>query len=254
MEFDTDINDQSQQYLIAPDVLLLKDRSVPGSTIDSQPIYHLTQDITSDKQTYSSVLLERIGSNGSPRSSTEIMQKTPLFYLVHPVNASYRSDIPASYYMTSASHGMIGNIRFRTIESFVRRREFQAFVSANRGAADVPLFDKDNEQLVFKAKASWKDSRYKWTNSASRQLAVEDTKDDQKKLVITVSMEGRMRDALVAVWILRIWHETAETRQMKRQGMLKPTTVRLDAEYSDLDIIFSSRRHDTASSTFSISE
>jgi hypothetical protein len=49
---------------------------------------------------------------------------------------------------------------------------------------------------------------------------VEDGKGDEHKLVITTPITQEMWDALVAVWMLRLWYETAESKQAKREGKL----------------------------------
>jgi hypothetical protein len=61
-------------------------------------------------------------------------------------------------------------------------------------------------------------SRYNWIQEDGSQLAVEEGKDDEDKMVIAAPMTEEMRDALVAVWMLKLWYETAETRQAKREG------------------------------------
>ena len=38
-------------------------------------------------------------------------------------------------------------------------------------------------------------------------------------MVVTVLMKREMRDVLVALWVLRLWFDAAESRQARREGM-----------------------------------
>jgi hypothetical protein len=48
-------------------------------------------------------------------------------------------------------------------------------------------------------------------------VAVDEKEDDRCKLSITRIMPQELRDALVATWLLRLWHDTAESKQAKRE-------------------------------------
>jgi hypothetical protein len=82
------------------------------------------------------------------------------------------------------------------------------------------LFDEGTQQvLLFDIHPDWKVSRicYKWSDSHGRQVAIEEKENDRYKLSITRSMPQELRDALVATFLLRLWHDTAESKQAKRQ-------------------------------------
>lgn len=147
-------------------------------------------------------------------------QKRHLFYLVHPANAQYRTDIPARYYITSAMPEMVGNIRLETSETRFQRTSFKAMLSAKRTASDKPLFNEGTEQvLLFDIRPNWKLGRdcYSWSDSNGRLVAVEEKEDDRYKLSVMRSMPQELKDALVATWLLRLWHDTAESKQAKRE-------------------------------------
>lgn len=122
---------------------------------------------------------------------------------------------------------MMGNIHFETTkQSQFQKPEFKALLSPNKSASSSPLFffsdgETENQQcrLLFniKPKAKWKGgrSRYIWADADGREVAVEEV----KKLVVTVPMKREMRDVLVALWVLRLWFDTAESRQARREGM-----------------------------------
>ena len=160
-----------------------------------------------------------------------------LFYLAHPAHARYRTDTPA-YYLTSAERGMIGNVHFETTtargEKMKRRPGFRAVLTPGRSASDHPLFFSNGEgRVLFTAKPitrwSWKSWKGKgkgghaWFDSKGEQVAVENGEGEgegERKLAITVSMRRDLRDVLVALWLLRLWFETAESKQARREGTI----------------------------------
>ncbi|PGG98062.1 hypothetical protein AJ79_08994 [Helicocarpus griseus UAMH5409] len=230
--------------------------TITGSTIsaDSIPLYRLSNDIQSLSQKISSVLFERVEPahaqpspapfpekappEFSPSPAPAPTQTTPLLYLVHPLHAQYRTDLPA-YYLTSLSHSMPGNIRLATTKSRLpgHKPEFSALLYRGTDAKSQPLFD-DNEdktqqqhgQLLFGAKTkNWAGAgRYRWVDGEGREVAVEKdiggrgnvtSEDGVKKLVVTAPIQRGLRDALVAAWMLRVWFERAESKEAKREAL-----------------------------------
>lgn len=212
--------------ILEPVVLFLSGQSVVAEAAPSAPLYQLNSDIRSISNKDSSVAFERVEhdvgelgikaegvSAGTPR-------KRHLFYLAHPVNAQYRTDIPAGYYITSAVPEMVGNIRLETSETRFQRTSFRAMLSAKKTASDKPLFNEGTEQvLLFDIHPNWKVGRncYTWSDSNGRLVAVEEKEDDTYKLSITRTIPQDWRDSLVATWLLRLWHDTAESKQAKRE-------------------------------------
>lgn len=49
-------------------------------------------------------------------------------------------------------------------------------------------------------------------------MAYEDYYRNVPKLVITKAMDRETRDALVATWVLRLWHDVAESSEARRDG------------------------------------
>lgn len=220
---DSDI--EASKEVLEPAVFLTAGESILVEGVASTSVYHLSRSVLSfSSKQDSSVLFERV-EHQAPEKATNteepIRQRTRrLFHLVHPLNASYRTDIPA-YYITSISPGMPGNIQFETSKSRLQKTEFKALLSPSKTASSKSLFDeKAQQQLLFSVKPKWIGARYKWTNSNGGEVAFEDRKDSQHKLVVTAPLQRGMRDALVALWALRLWHDTAETRQVKREGEL----------------------------------
>lgn len=216
------VRDQDGQLssdIVGPTVLILEGQNVFPENIDSKPLYQLSRSIGAVTHKDSSIDLVRIGRSGhedDEDASNSKQQNQHLFYLVHPVNAQYRTDVPG-YYMTSVSPEMIGNIKFETAKSKLRKSEFKALLSANKSASDNPLFDEQLQETLFSAKTTW-NGRYLWYNSEGKQVAHEGGDGNQTKLAITQPMAENMRDAMVGSWVLRLWHDRAEGGQFTKQG------------------------------------
>ena len=154
---------------------------------------------------------------GEAESMASIKQQNRhLFYLVHPANAQYRTDLPA-YYITSASPDMIGNIKLQASKSLLQKVEFKAFLSAGKTSSSDQLFNDDSQETLFEVKPKWKGGQYQWIDSAGKKIAHEEGKVEHK-LVISAPITQQTQDALVALWVLKIWHDTLETRAAKREG------------------------------------
>ncbi|KAJ5463146.1 hypothetical protein N7475_008090 [Penicillium sp. IBT 31633x] len=211
--------------IIEPMVLLFSGQSVFTEAPNSTPLYKLNRDIKSISHRDSCVDFEKIEQDVSNTRikiediGTGTSQKRHVFYIVHPLNAPYRTDIPAKYYITSAMPEMIGNIRLETSQPRFQRRAFKAMLSAERTASDKPLFEEGTQQLLFDIKPIWKvgRKRYSWNDANGRQVAFEEEDNDKYKLSLTSRMSEELRDALVATWVLRLWHDKAESKQAKRE-------------------------------------
>lgn len=216
--------------LTSPYSLVLSGQSILAEAPSQIPLYQINHNITSIPRTESTVIFERAEHDSTEKeieSNSDKPRNQRLFYLAHPVNAEYRTDIPARYYLTSASPEMMGNVRFETSKSRFQRTEFRVILSPKRTASNAPLFDKETEQVLFGIRSKWNAGRggYRWTDADGRQVAYEDRKDDSYKLVVIEAISEEMRDALVALWILRLWHNIAESKHAKREGQLNSSSI-----------------------------
>lgn len=199
-----DSDAEVSKELLEPAVFLMAGESILVEGAASTSVYHLSRSVLffSSKQD-SSVLFEQV-KHEAPEKAMSIEESTcqrtrRLLHLVHPINASYRTDLPA-YYITSISPGMLGNIQLETSKSRLRKTEFKALLSSNKTASSKSLFDeKSHQQLLFSVKSKWVGARYKWTNSNGDEVAFEDVKDGQHKLVVTAPLQRVMRDTLIAL-------------------------------------------------------
>lgn len=211
--------------VIEPAVLLLSGQHVVSKAAPEAPLYEMSRDVTSIPQKNSSVMFERVEDvqlGKADRNGPGKQQKRHIFYLAHPAGAEFHTETPA-YYITSVSReGTLGNISLRPKKYRLQRPEFEAVLSAARTAADELLFDK-NPQVIFGIKPKLLTGRYTWSDSHGSQIAVEEQKGGQRTLDITVPMKREARDALVATWCLKVWHDTAESPQAKKDGKSHPS-------------------------------
>ncbi|KAI8654060.1 hypothetical protein NCS56_01362300 [Fusarium sp. Ph1] len=203
-----------------PNTLVLSGQLIYSENAASIPLYQLNREVTSTSQKASTIMFERVEYDGpgETESMVSIKQRNQhLFYLVHPVNAQYRTDLPA-YYITSASPDMVGNVQLQASKSLLQKVEFKAILSAGKTSSSNKLFDQNNQETLFEVKPKWKSGQYQWVDSVGKKIAHEGGKG-QHKLVISVPLPQQTKDALVALWALKIWHDTLETRAAKREEL-----------------------------------
>ncbi|KAF5022459.1 hypothetical protein F66182_5495 [Fusarium sp. NRRL 66182] len=226
---------------LRPTTLLFSGQLITSEDAPSTPLYQISRELTCKVQKGTSIIFERVELGESGESDITLGKQRraqDLFYLVHPANAQYRSDLPP-YYITAASPGTLGNIQLGFSEKLLQKTGFEAMLNADKSAAHVLLFDSETQQTLFEIKPKWKGGNYQWMSSDGQKIAYESGKGDEHKLVIQIPLQQQIRDAMVALWILRLWHDIAESRSAKRQGKLKPvkcwylvdsTDIRLEME------------------------
>ncbi|KAF7716867.1 Uncharacterized protein PECH_006950 [Penicillium ucsense] len=207
-----------------PLVLMLSGQSVFAESHDTAPLYEISSDVCSVSNKDASVRFERVEQSVQDETNGDKLMPPPprrhLFYLVHPYNAQYRTDIPAKYYITCVAPEMIGNVRLEVAETRLRRTSFRAMLSAKRTASDNPLFHQDEEQSVLfniRPISQAAHCRYGWSDSNGSEVATEQRTDGIHKLALSGLLSQQLRDMIVAAWLLRLWYDTAESRQAKKQ-------------------------------------
>ncbi|KAL2811387.1 hypothetical protein BJX63DRAFT_433397 [Aspergillus granulosus] len=210
---------------LPPVTLLLDGQSIRDESSLAH-LYQLSRCVTTLPRTppkNSSITFERVESHAPEKleaSETAEPHYRHLFYLAHPADAQYRTDIP-EYYITSVDTDTVGNIYLEANKPRFQKNEFKLLLSSKRTASDRPLFDEPGKASpLFTARpAKLMSSCYSWIQRGGSQVAVEDGKGAEHKLAIMTAMTQEMRDALVAVWLLRLWYETAESKQVKREEL-----------------------------------
>ncbi|KAI5924941.1 hypothetical protein F4810DRAFT_103338 [Camillea tinctor] len=199
--------------LLQPEGLVLAGQLVVADTTDATPLYQMNWNVTSIPQKGSSVIFERI--------ERPTQQNQHIFYLAHPLGAQYETGTP-TYYITSTSPDMLGNISLESSKPRFQKPDFKALLSVNKSASDDPLFDESSEPL-FHVKPKWMGGHYAWSDTEGRQIAQEDRCGDKPRITVAKPMEKRTRDALVALWCLRLWYDTAESRRARKDALERMT-------------------------------
>ncbi|KAI1098114.1 hypothetical protein F4804DRAFT_325637 [Jackrogersella minutella] len=229
----------SPKDILDPATFVLTGRSVVSDTTPNTPIYQMNWSVTSIPQKGSSVIFERVEDDlpleAKNVTSIEQLGSRQIFYLAHPAGAQYQTDSPA-YYLTSVTPESPGNISLEASQSRFQKTEFKMLLSKGKTWLDKPLFNRSPE-LLFKAKPRWMGGCYTWSDSSGRQLAYEDDKGGQHKLLVTMPIAKDIRDALVATWCLRLWYETAESTQAKRDAMERLTPIEGIQGYNNMKMV-----------------
>ncbi|RSM15033.1 hypothetical protein CEP52_001024 [Fusarium oligoseptatum] len=161
-----------------PNTFVLSGQSIYTENAASIPVYQLNREVTSTSQKGTTITFERVEYDGpgEAESMVSVKQRNQhLFYLVHPANAQYRTDLPA-YYITSASPDMVGNVQLQASKSLLQKVEFKALLSTGKSSSSDKLFDQDNQETLFEAKPKWKGGQYQWIDSAGKKIAHEEGK------------------------------------------------------------------------------
>ena len=222
-----DVAEGSSKQVLGQEIFIFAGESVVcETTAGTAPAYKLSWDVTTIPPKGTSVIFERVDARLPEKAEGKApaqQQTEHLFYLAHPAGAQYGTNTPA-YYITcsTAEQGAtLGNISLETASKRApfQRTEFRALLHAGRSAEGSPLF-ADKTEPLFEAKPKWVGGRYVWADSHGEEVAHEEEKGRQHRLAVTAPMARGIRDALVATWCLRLWHDTAESRAAKRDGKL----------------------------------
>ena len=210
----------------SPITLVLDGQTIRAEDDASTPLYHLSRSVTALKQEPSSIQLDRVDQVPPEKATSSDKlesRNTHLFYLVHPINARYRTDKPA-YYGTSNPATTASNFVLQPARSMnpLHTPEFTVSVSPGRTAeSDVSFDNAKDQQPLFTVKKKWSGGHYVWRSSSGSEIAIEESvKDGQgtRKLVVSESLDYQVLQTLVAAWCLRCWHDVAESKEARRDG------------------------------------
>lgn len=193
----------------------------------------------------------------APLSTDQEHQHTLLYNLVHPCNSKHRTDIPAAYYMTScnpaAPESTLGNVKFLASSSKMakylplHKPTQTALLYPSSTWSSVPLFpqaepnqslaeqEDDGLQVLFSIKTRRGGAVWEWVGSGSignkivarEEEASQKHGEDQRlpKLAILPGhgMTQEALDALVGLWVLRLWWTIAEDKDFQKQTLIEMT-------------------------------
>ncbi|KAI0595170.1 hypothetical protein F4775DRAFT_570408 [Biscogniauxia sp. FL1348] len=187
--------------VLQPVILVLAGHFIHSESANSAPLYELSRGISSLSHTDQSVTFLRLEHNvktsqdGNPRI---VRRDRHIFDLKHPPNAISTSKY--AFHIQSVSKRTLGNVGLK--KSHKSRHGFKAMQINRTGNDDNMLFE-----------IRQKSKKYEWIDFNGRPVAVEDGADEQYRLVVTAALQQETLDALVALWCLRIWHDSAEERE-----------------------------------------
>ncbi|CEF77832.1 hypothetical protein FGSG_03098 [Fusarium graminearum PH-1] len=183
------------------------------------PIYQLNRELACKVQRNMAIIFETVHftETTNPESKTVRRRKVTqdLYYLVHLRNSPSRDNL-LKYYITAASPETLGNVQLDVTDA--QEEGFRAMLNANKSAADILLFNRDTQQLLFDIKPKWQGGQYQWIDVNGVKVASEFGTREEPRLHIEIPLQQQKRDALVALWILRLWYSIAENRTATRQA------------------------------------
>ncbi|KAK4446803.1 hypothetical protein QBC34DRAFT_410870 [Podospora aff. communis PSN243] len=226
------------------------------TTSSPNPLYHLSHPLSSLTHRTTSIQFSRIPNphptdapSLSPTVDLEPLSPAkpalPLYNLIHPSNAQYRTDIPSPFYLTATSPPStptpaLGNIKFPP--SFApslkkkyllpfHKPSFTAFLNPGSSSTTAPLFPSESEggkvKVLFTAKPSRIGRSWEWLDGEGRVVAREEGEKDGQEATLVVFRREDMKDeeveALLALWVLRLWWGVAEEREFQKEALMELT-------------------------------
>ncbi|CEI61579.1 unnamed protein product [Fusarium venenatum] len=236
MAIKTDLNTEcitKDEGFTEPETLIFSGQLIISENAPLTPIYQLNRELACKVQRNMAIIFESVQFNETinPESKVIRRRKTSqdLYYLVHLRDPALQDNLP-TYYITAASPGTLGNIQLDISSTNHKNEEFRAMLNADKSAADILLFNRNTQQLLFDIKPKWQGGQYQWIDMNGVKVASESGTSEEPKLHIEVPLQQQQRDVLVALWILRLWHSIAERRESKREGESIFTNRRMVAD------------------------
>lgn len=210
---------KNDEGVIEPETLLFSGQLITTENAPLTPIYQLNRELACKVQRNMAIIFETVHftETTNPESKTVRRRKVTqdLYYLVHLRNSPSRDNL-LKYYITAASPETLGNVQLDVTDA--QEEGFRAMLNADKSAADILLFNRDTQQLLFDIKPKWQGGQYQWIDVNGVKVASEFGTREEPRLHIEIPLQQQKRDALVALWILRLWYSIAENRTATRQG------------------------------------
>ncbi|KAG9495179.1 hypothetical protein J7337_013414 [Fusarium musae] len=210
-----DSNPQDQaslaQKTLVPITLIFDGQQITLENDPSTPLYRLSRNIACKVQKHCSIIFEQIEvvETSQPDGKGSRIRQRPhdLYYLVNSLlMLQRRHDTPACY-LTAPSPKALGNIQVDVYDTPSQCLVFKAMLNSDRSADDVELFKAATQQLLFEMRPKLKGSPYQWIDADGQIIAYESGQEGDHKLVVQVPLQQDIKDALAALWTLRLWHE-----------------------------------------------
>ncbi|KAK5652346.1 hypothetical protein OQA88_10538 [Cercophora sp. LCS_1] len=246
---------------MVPTVYVLSGEFITAENAPSTPLYHISKSLDTLTHKISSIQFSRVIDESKLQDDASFISSTTpdlkdepqhlkIYNLVHPANAYHRTDIHAAFYMTNncpSSDSVLGNMKLVPSSSPSSKKKyipfhkptFTALLNPASTSASSPLFPPSTPesqpatepQVLFTAKPSRGGRVWEWVDSKGKQVIAREEGGDGKqhqhpRLVIMAGndMMQETQDALVALWVLRLWWAVAEEKEFQNEALLEFTT------------------------------
>ncbi|KAK0619451.1 hypothetical protein B0T14DRAFT_496197 [Immersiella caudata] len=223
------------------------------TTSSPLPLYDISKTLDSLTHRTTSIQFSRAPNpkldDGTSSITSSRPTYTPLYNLIHPPNAQYRTDIPSPFYLTNNSTpptNSLGNIKFPP--SFApslkkkyllpfHKPTFTALLNTRSTSTTSPLFPRESEsgpkgkgdlKVLFVAKPSRIGKAWEWLDGERRVVAKEEGggKGERESRLVVIAkdaMKEEELEALLALWVLRLWWDISEERDFQNEAMMELT-------------------------------
>ncbi|KAI0147381.1 hypothetical protein GGR57DRAFT_515956 [Xylariaceae sp. FL1272] len=181
--------------IVQPVILVLAGRFIHSESSSSTVLYELNSDVNflsrSDHKVEFSRHEYRLRTDSYDEART-------LSYARHIIDLEWPVAVISSeryaFIATPVSRRVLGGIGLK--------KKFQPLLTGFK----VMLMKGRTEEHEVLFECTMK-GRYEWWDSKGERIAIEDSADDQLKMIITAAQPRTHVDALVAAWMLRVWHD-----------------------------------------------
>ncbi|KAG5749171.1 hypothetical protein H9Q72_009538 [Fusarium xylarioides] len=199
------------QKTSVPTTLIFDGQQITLENEPSIPLYRLSRTIACKVQKHCSIIFEQIEvvETSQPDGKGSRIRQRPhdLYYLVNSLLMLQRQHDTPACYLTAPSPKALGNIQVDVYDTPSQCLGFKAMLNADRSADDVQLFKADTQQILFQMRPKLKGGPYQWVDADGQVVAYESGREGDHKLVIQIPLQQDLKDALAALWTLRLWYE-----------------------------------------------
>lgn len=208
-----DPEDDDINKTLDPTILVLSGQSIHAESADSAPLYELSRSVAKLSYATSEIELRRVdrivrtNANDEPairpraRHIYDLKHARRFEPMLGGAQASH------SIFVKAASRKSLGSFAF---DKSLMRSRWKALPLDPTGQSNktkLTAFGKDPKPLF---EVRHRNGTYEWADAGGNAVAVEDGGEEQKRLLLTASLQRETLDALVALWCCRLWQYSAE--------------------------------------------
>ncbi|KAL2201955.1 hypothetical protein CC79DRAFT_1338058 [Sarocladium strictum] len=201
-------NDEEIPDIVQPATLYAAERFIHSSDPNAPPLYELSHSVGFLSDSDRTVRFERLEHTiktraGVPQATTK---NRHIYDLRHPTTGEMMKFEYQSESVSRHSLGSFGIIEFR--KHVFGSKGFRVHRAVRNSENQL-----ESRSVLFTATPSKaRNVGFEWTDENGQMVAREIIEDDLMRLVVGMEMGVKVRDALVAAWILRIWNELSNKK------------------------------------------